>query len=309
MLNIVGVKYKAEQKSYYFDPCGLELKKFDKVVVETTAGEAFGEISFGNMDIENHRITKQLMKVIRLATEDDCRINDKNIADRVCTMMRAKEICKANEIPMKIVDVDYAFDRSKVVILYTADDRVDFSKFIKKLSATVKIKIEMKQIFERDDVRTRGSLAVCGRPCCCITHMNEYPKVSMKMVKIQGMAGNPGRITGCCGKLMCCLKFENEVYTASLNKMPKINSCVTTPSGEGVVVGHNLLLDQVVVKVSDDDGYRFCKCGLSDISRCDSKCGSAMPFESVENGFDLISDEFDSEIDTDIDAEFLDSDD
>lgn len=254
MAIVIGIKFRTGQKVYYFDPAGEEFKEGDSAILETARGIEYGKVAFGNREVDDKEVVPPLKPVIRKATPKDDEQHRRNIADRERLMDGAIKRVAAHELPMKIVDAEYTFDRSKVIIYFTAENRIDFRELVKDLAALFRVRIELRQIYERDDIKLRGALASCGRPCCCITHLQNYDKVSIKMAKVQGLSLNPGKISGCCGKLMCCLRYENDYYQDTFKKMPKINSTVTTPEGEGTATAHNMLKQTVRVRLNKGDG-------------------------------------------------------
>ena len=169
-------------------------------------------------------------------------------------MRVGREKINAKALDMKLVDAEYTFDRQKIIYYFTAEGRVDFRELVKELASVFHVRIELRQIYERDDIKLRGALASCGRPCCCTLFLHDFEKVSIKMAKVQGLSLNPTKLSGCCGKLMCCLKYENEYYQGVFSKMPKVNSNVSTPDGEGTVVSNNLLRQECEIRITLKDG-------------------------------------------------------
>lgn len=253
MPEIVGVKLKYS-KIYYFDPLDIKFNDGDGVIVETAYGTEYGIVKIKNKKVPDSEIKEPLKPVIRKATEEDEKqlaiIAEKNKTAYDATL---KKLEKA-DLGMKLVNAEYSFDMNKLTIYFTAEGRVDFRELVKELASTFRVRIELRQIYEKDDIRQRGALAVCGRPCCCITRNGDSEKVSVKMAKIQGLSPNPAKISGNCGKLMCCLAYENEYYSSIYKKMPKNNSIVKTSEGEGTVCGTDLLKQKVKVKLSTNDG-------------------------------------------------------
>lgn len=253
MPEIVGVKLK-HSKIYYFSPNDIEFKEGDGVIVETSFGTEYGKVAVKNKEVDEIEIKEPLKPVLRKATEEDEKqlekIAEKNKSAYETTL---KKLEKA-DLGMKLVNVEYSFDMNKLTIYFTAEGRVDFRELVKELASTFRVRIELRQIYERDDIRQRGALAVCGRPCCCITRNGDAEKVSVKMAKMQGLSPNPAKISGNCGKLMCCLAYENDYYSSIYKKMPKNNSTVKTPDGDGTVCGLDMLKQQVKVKLGSEDG-------------------------------------------------------
>lgn len=254
MAIVVGIKFRTGQKTYYFDPNGIELKDGDNAVMETVRGIEFGKVVFGNKEIKDSEVVPPLKPVIRKATEKDEEQNAKNLAERDRLIGVAVEKVSAHKLPMKIVDAEYTFDRAKIIIYFTAESRIDFRELVKELASVFHLRIELRQIYEREDIKLRGALAPCGRPCCCTTFLQDYEKVSIKMAKIQGLSLSPNKISGYCGKLMCCLRYENQFYQETAKKMPKLNSQVRTPDGVGTVVADDIIREQVKVRIDGEDG-------------------------------------------------------
>lgn len=254
MAIVVGVKFKNSGKTYYFDPTDIAFKDGDGVICETARGVEYGVISAANKEVDEKEIVAPLKPVTRKATAEDEKRQKENLSKREYLMKTTMEKVAKNKLEMKIVDAEYTFDRQKIIIYFTAEGRVDFRELVKELAGVFHVRIELRQIYERDDIKMRGALAACGRPCCCTTFLQDFEKVSIKMAKVQGLSLNPQKISGCCGKLMCCLKYENPYYQEVFKKMPKINSVAATPDGKGVVTGHDMLRQEVKVKITDSDG-------------------------------------------------------
>ncbi len=246
---IVGIRFRDVGKIYYFDPDGQKLKKGDKVIVETSRGVECGDVAMENRLVPDEDISHPLKKLIRIATKDDIkRVNDNKEKEK-----RAFDICvqkiAAHKLNMKLVNVEYTFDGNKVLFYFTADGRVDFRELVKDLAYIFKTRIELRQIGVRDEAKMLGGLGICGRPFCCNTFLGEFQPVSIKMAKEQGMSLNPVKISGTCGRLMCCLKYEQEAYTDLLKNTPKVGAIVNTPDGKGTVVDLNLLTGNLTVSL------------------------------------------------------------
>lgn len=266
MATVIGVKFKQTGKMYYFSPKNIEFSMDDGVITETVRGLEYGIVCMENKEIEDDKITAPLKEVVRKATEEDTTTNRENIAKRDYLMRTAKEKSQKFKLNMKIVDAEYTFDRQKVIIYFTADGRVDFRDLVKELAGIFHVRIELRQIYERDNIKMQGALAICGRPCCCTTFLNDFDKVGIKMAKIQGLSLNPQKISGCCGKLMCCLKYEYEYYDEVSKIMPKIGSTAYCVDGEGTVIQHDLLRKEVKMKILLEDGsYDIRSYKLDDI--------------------------------------------
>ena len=254
MAIIVGIKFKGSNKVYYFDPKDIEFAEGDGVIVETARGQEYGTVALPNREVEEKEVVSPLKPVIRKATAEDERQLKKNLADREPALKTIREKAAQLGLGMKLVDAEYTFDRSKLIFYFTADGRVDFRELVRTLASIFKVRIELRQIYERDDAKMRGALAPCGRPCCCTTHLPDFEKVSIKMAKMQGLSLNPQKISGVCGRLLCCLKFENDYYSEVFKKMPKVGSKVHTADGEGVVESNDLIKQTSRVRVLTKDG-------------------------------------------------------
>ena len=264
---IIGVRFKQVGKIYYFSPENIEFSHGDGVIVETARGVEYGTVVIPNKEVEDDKIVQPLKPVIRKATEKDELTVLKNKADGLEAVKIAKEKIAKRELNMKLVDVEYTFDRNKIIFYFTAEGRIDFRELVKDLAAVFKNRIELRQIYERDDAKMRGALAPCGRPCCCANHLQEFEKVSIKMAKLQGLSLNPTKISGVCGRLMCCLKYENDYYEESYSKMPEVGAKIQTKDGDGVVENVNILKQEVEAKILLTDGsYDVKKYKLDDIS-------------------------------------------
>ncbi len=254
MAIIVGIKFRNTNKVYYFDPTGIQFAEGDGAIVETARGLEYGTVSVANREVEEKEIVAPLKPVVRKATADDLKQVEKNLADREHALAVIREKAAALGLGMKLVDAEYTFDRSKLIFYFTADGRVDFRELVRTLASIFKVRIELRQIYERDDTKMRGALAACGRPCCCTSHLPDFEKVSIKMAKIQGLSLNPQKISGVCGRLLCCLKYENDYYSEVFKQMPKVGSKVRTSDGEGVVESNDLIKQTSRVRVLTKDG-------------------------------------------------------
>lgn len=254
MAIIVGIKFRNTNKVYYFDPTGIQFAEGDGAIVETARGLEYGTVSVANREVEEKEIVAPLKPVVRKATADDLKQVEKNLADREHALAVIREKAAALGLGMKLVDAEYTFDRSKLIFYFTADGRVDFRELVRTLASIFKVRIELRQIYERDDTKMRGALAACGKPCCCTSHLPDFEKVSIKMAKIQGLSLNPQKISGVCGRLLCCLKYENDYYSEVFKQMPKVGSKVRTSDGEGVVESNDLIKQTSRVRVLTKDG-------------------------------------------------------
>ena len=254
MAIIVGIKFKNGNKVYYFDPKDILFDEGDGAIVETARGQEFGTVVITNKEVEEKDIVQPLKPVIRKATAEDVKKMEKNLADKDHALKVIREKVADMGLQMKLVDAEYTFDRSKLIFYFTAEGRVDFRELVKILASIFKVRIELRQIYERDDTKMRGALASCGRPCCCTTHLPDFEKVSIKMAKIQGLSLNPQKISGVCGRLMCCLKYENAYYSEVFKEMPKVGSKVKTPDGDGTVEQNDLIKQTSRVRVLLSNG-------------------------------------------------------
>ena len=266
MKNIVGVRFKKPGKIYFFDPGDLQINNRDFVIVETSQGQEFGEVAIANRIIEDESVLKPLKKVIRIATQKDKKHNEENKKKE----KEAFDICnkkiKEHKLDMTLTDVEFKFDNSKVLFYFTADGRIDFRELVKDLATIFKTRIELRQIGVRDEVKRIGGNGICGRELCCCSFLGNFETVSIKMAKEQNMSLNPSKISGNCGRLMCCLKYEQEVYEEKINRLPKIGAIVKTEDGEGTVEGVETLKEKLRVKLKDDNGeYYFKKYDAKDV--------------------------------------------
>lgn len=252
MAAVIGVRFKNVGKVYYFDPEEHVLKIGDKVIVETARGIECGEVAMGNKEVAEEEIPQPLKKVIRVATQEDlARVAENAVREKSAFAVCNKKI-EAHKLEMKLVDVEYTFDNSKILFYFTADGRVDFRELVKDLASVFRTRIELRQIGVRDEAKMLGGLGVCGRPLCCSTFLGGFQPVSIKMAKEQGLSLNPVKISGTCGRLMCCLKYEQEAYQDLLRSTPTVNSLVMTPEGRGVVTDVNLLTGILHIKLDSD---------------------------------------------------------
>ena len=250
MKKIIGVRFKGIGKTYYFNPLNHEVVCGDKVIVETARGIECGEVSFGVKEVEDEALSHPLKNVIRVATGKDLdRIESNREKEKEAFEDCERRIAQHN-LDMKLVEVEYAFDASKIVFYFTADGRVDFRDLVKDLASVFKTRIELRQIGVRDESRMLGGLGICGRQFCCSKFLFDFSPVSIKMAKEQGMSINPAKISGSCGRLMCCLKFEEEVYEELIKITPQAGSTVQTPEGSGVVEDVNLLTGEMKIRMS-----------------------------------------------------------
>ncbi len=252
MVQIVGVRFKSVGKIYYFDPGELTLEVGESVIVETARGVEMGTVALANRLVDESGVVQPLKKVVRAATQEDFNKVEENKKKEAEAFGICAEKIKAHKLEMKLVDVEYTFDGSKVLFYFTADGRIDFRELVKDLASVFRTRIELRQIGVRDEAKMIGSYGICGRNLCCSQFLGDFAPVSIKMAKEQGLSLNPTKISGTCGRLMCCLKYEQEAYEDLLKVTPKQGAFVSTPDGKGTVVSVNLLKGKV--KVSIDGG-------------------------------------------------------
>ncbi len=265
MVNVVGVRFKSVGKIYYFDPENIEIKKGDSVIVETSRGVEFGSVVLANKEISEDEIVSPLKKVLRKATDDDIKIMLDNKEKEKQAFEKCVKKIEEHELAMKLVDVEYTFDHNKILFYFTADGRIDFRELVRDLASLFKTRIELRQIGVRDEAKMLGGIGVCGRPLCCSLYLGEFEPVSIKMAKEQSLSLNPTKISGTCGRLMCCLKNEQEAYEDLIRRTPHAGSVVKTPDGKGTVVSANLLKSLVNVSLDIDGEKEIKEYKLSDI--------------------------------------------
>ena len=257
MAEVIGVRFKEVGKIYYFDPAGVTVRPGELVIVETSRGIECGTVVIENREVDDADVVKPLKKLLRTATPADL----KKIEENHCKEKKAFKIClekiAANNLDMKLVDVEYTFDNNKILFYFTADGRVDFRELVKDLASVFRTRIELRQIGVRDEAKMLGGLGICGRPFCCSTFLGEFQPVSIKMAKEQGRSLNPTKISGTCGRLMCCLKFEQEAYEELLKSTPKVGAQVMTADGRGRVAENNLLTGMLKVHLDNSPDGAF----------------------------------------------------
>lgn len=261
MIKVIGVRFRTAGKIYFFSPGKFEVERGDQVIVETARGVEFGNVVMGPKEVKDEEITQPLKTVIRLATEDDRRVEEKNRKKEKEAFQICLEKIHKHGLEMKLIDAEYTFDNNKVLFYFTADGRIDFRELVKDLAAVFRTRIELRQIGVRDETKIRGGIGICGRELCCHTYLSEFAPVSIKMAKEQNLSLNPTKISGVCGRLMCCLKNEQETYEYLNRKLPGVGDIVTLPDGmKGEVSGVNVLrqLVKVLVDVNDEKEMREC---------------------------------------------------
>ena len=265
-MKVIGIKFKDGGKIYYFAPQkNVTYEENMDVVVETAKSIEIAKVAFLPHDVPDETVTQPLKPVIRVATEKDLAQRKKNLERKPEAMRIAAETIEKHGLKMKLIDCEFAFDGSKVVFYFAADGRVDFRELVKDLAGAFHIRIELRQVGIRDETKLLGGIAPCGRVCCCAGAMPDFRKVSIKMAKVQGLSLNPGKISGLCGRLMCCLSYENDYYSEIYKKMPKMGAEVGTPDGKGTVVGENMLKQTVRVKIEKDGSLVYKDFPLKDV--------------------------------------------
>jgi cell fate regulator YaaT (PSP1 superfamily) len=253
LYDVVGVRFKKAGKIYYFDPGDLSIQKDDFVIVETVRGVEYGRAVVPRKQVEEHDVVLPLKKVVRVADHKDRMIVEENKQ----AAQEAYDVCNekvnGHQLDMKLVDVEYTFDRNKVIFYFTADGRVDFRELVKDLASIFRTRIELRQIGVRDEAKMLGGIGPCGRMLCCSTFLGDFDPVSIKMAKDQNLSLNPTKISGLCGRLMCCLKYENDQYEAAKEQLPDLGEIIETPQGRGKVVGLNILERVLQVELKDQD--------------------------------------------------------
>lgn len=285
MKTIVGVRFRKAGKIYFFDPNGLQINTQQHVIVETAQGEEYGEVMISNRSIPEEKLMAPLKKVIRIANQSDEKRNEENKEKE----KKAFDIClkkiAEHKLDMKLIEVEYKFDNSKILFYFSAEGRIDFRDLVKDLAAIFKTRIELRQIGVRDEVKKIGGNGVCGRELCCCSFLNNFETVSIKMAKEQNISLTPSKISGNCGRLMCCLKYEQEVYEEKLKKLPGIGAIVKTPEGNGEVYGLETLKEIVKVKIRDNDEIIYKKYNVKDIKII--KDSDKKESSSVENNEEM----------------------
>ena len=265
-VTVIGIKFKELGKIYFFDPKGEKLKKGDFVIVETTIGEEYTEVVVANKEIPAEKLVAPLKPIIRKATYKDKKHNEENKKKEKEAFATAEKLAEKYKLDMKITEVTYTFDNSKLLFYFTADGRIDFRDLVKDLAAVYKTRIELRQIGVRDQVKKIGGNGVCGRELCCCTFLDTFDSVSIKMAKEQNIALTPSKISGNCGRLMCCLKYEQEVYEEKLSRLPKVGAIVKVQDeGEGIVDSIETLKEKIRIKFKDKDGFYYRKYDAKDV--------------------------------------------
>lgn len=251
MIKIVGVRFKKAGKIYYFNPLDFNIEKGDDVIVETARGLEFGKVVIGVKEVDESELVSPLKPIIRIADENDRKKYNDNKEKAKETFAICQEKIKEHGLSMFLIDCEYTFDRNKLIFYFTAEGRIDFRDLVKDLASIFKTRIELRQIGVRDEAKAIGGLGTCGRKLCCSSWLGDFRPVSIKMAKDQSLSLNPTKISGICGRLFCCLKYEHEVYAAAIEKMPGVGSLVLTEDGKGKVIEVNAILEQIRVEFND----------------------------------------------------------
>ena len=253
MVKVAGVRFKTAGKVYYFDPGDLEVKMGDNVIVETARGMEFGTVTMDIAEIHENDVVAPLKKIVRIANEQDRKQHIENVKKKERAMKLCQEKVDKHGLVMKLIDVEYTFDNCKIVFYFIADGRVDFRDLVKDLAGVFKMRIELRQIGVRDEAKMLGGIGSCGRALCCHSWLADFEPVSIKMAKVQNLSLNPSKISGICGRLMCCLKYENDIYMEFRRGMPDVGEKIKTPDGMAKVVETNLLENTIKVRLYTDE--------------------------------------------------------
>ena len=259
MVTVIGVRFRAAGKIYYFSPGKLEIKNGDHVIVETARGIEYGHVVLGNRDVEDNKVVQPLKAVIRMANKEDIAREEANRKKEKDAFKICQEKIRKHKLEMKLIDVEYTFDNNKILFYFTADGRIDFRELVKDLASVFKTRIELRQVGVRDETKIIGGVGICGRALCCHSYLSEFIPVSIKMAKEQNLSLNPTKISGVCGRLMCCLKNEEETYEDLNSKLPNVGDYVTTDDGlKGEVHSVSVLrqLVKVIVITKDEKEIR-----------------------------------------------------
>ena len=268
MATVIGVRFKKAGKVYYFDPDGIWPRPGDNVIVETARGVEFGEVVTGARTVSDAQIVTPLKKVIRVASEEDIRRAENNERREKEAFQICQERIARHKLDMKLVSVEFTFDNNKIIFYFTANGRVDFRDLVKDLASVFKIRIELRQIGVRDEAKMLGGLGSCGRQICCGAFLGDFQPVSIKMAKEQNLSLNPTKISGQCGRLMCCLKYEQDNYEQVLKRVPRVGRDVVTPDGVGVISEINCIKEKVKVRIRvDDDSFDVREYDIDEVRR------------------------------------------
>jgi cell fate regulator YaaT (PSP1 superfamily) len=282
MANVIGVRFRYAGKVYYFDPVDIKLEQGEMVIVETARGVECGEVVNPAREVDESEVVAPLKKVMRKATEEDLNQVEENRKKSEEAYQICLEKIQKHNLEMKLIDVEYTFDNNKVLFYFTADGRIDFRELVKDLAAVFRTRIELRQIGVRDEAKMMGGLGVCGRSLCCSTHLTEFHPVSIKMAKEQSLSLNPTKISGTCGRLMCCLKYEQEAYEDLLRRVPRVGALVQTPVGTGGVMYVSLLEEKVKVKLDNNNDPDLKEYHVSEIKLIKDVEKAPEPEEDIE---------------------------
>ena len=295
MVKVAGVRFKSAGKVYFFDPGEFQVEINDPVIVETARGLEFGTVTMGITDIKEGDVVQPLKKIVRMATDEDIRRHNENEKKKAKAMAQCQEKVDKHGLEMKLIDVEYTFDNNKIIFYFTADGRVDFRELVKDLASVFKMRIELRQIGVRDEAKMLGGIGSCGRSLCCNSWLADFEPGSSKMAKVQNLSLNPTKISGICGRLMCCLKYENDVYMELRKGMPDNGEKVKTKDGMGKVVDTNILESKVRVRLytgeKDDNGEEklgteIFTYGKEEVRRLGQKKGQRQQQKHILDGVD-----------------------
>ncbi len=287
MTEVISLKFKEGGRIYYFAPCGIEFQNGDMAVVETANGLSIGTVAKANHTVEDDAISAPLKNCLRKANESDIKKLKENEKKEKEAFGICEEKILAHKLDMKLVNVEYSFDGSKITFFFTADGRVDFRELVKDLAAKFRTRIELRQIGVRDEARMLGGLGICGQPYCCKRFLDDFQPVSIKMAKEQGLSLNPTKISGSCGRLMCCLKYEQNSYDHLISITPSIGSTVKTKEGVGTVIDVNLITGNLIVKPKDEDSIPY-KVNRSEVKILSAKKKPVNEKEELDENLDIL---------------------
>lgn len=289
MTEVISVRFKDSGKAYYFDPRGEQFAKGDNVIVATSRWLVYGEVTEGNHNVPDESIIKPLREVERRATEADDRRNEENRRKEKEAFSICEKKIAEHKLDMKLVSAEYAFEGGKVLFYFIADGRVDFRELVKDLASALHTRIELRQIGVRDEAKMLGGLGICGQPFCCSRFLNDFHPVSIKMAKEQGLSLNPVKISGTCGRLMCCLNYEQSVYDELLKITPRVGAKVKTPQGTGTVISVSLLEQKVKVDFEDNDAPIIFDC--CDVKTVGRGCARQKDDDDIPDELEKLSDQ------------------
>ena len=280
MIDIVGIRFKKAGKVYYFDPAGIDLQSDDYAVVQTTQGSEIGQVVISPKQVPESEITNQLKPVIRKADEADVARIQEFTAKEKEALTSCSEYIERFNLPMKLLSAEYNMDGSRLTFFFTAEERVDFRRLVKELNITFKTRVELRQIGPRDETKLIGGLGRCGRPLCCATFLSNFNPVSIKMAKEQELPLDPMKISGICGRLMCCLGYESKQYREIKEKMPKRNQYVSTSAGNGKVLGHNTIKETVIIQLESQANIEVPLSQITNVEKPDQQEEKQQPEKS-----------------------------